>query len=271
MRLKFILIAALIMMIPQTEALAQKNKFSGTGIVAHRGFWNCEEAGYAKNSIAALKCAQEAGFWGSEFDVNMTSDSVLLVFHDGKVEGKKIEKHPYEDFKYYRLKNGEPIPTLDQYLEQGKKHPETMLVFELKKHSCHEVEKTFVNMSVAALAGHGLLDPSRVMFISFSKYICEYISSLLSEDFMVQYLGGEFKPLKVKKDGINGIDYNYKILKINKRWVANARSKGMSTNSWTVNKKKDMEAILKMKIDMLTTDQPLEARELMKTMKIKEL
>jgi glycerophosphoryl diester phosphodiesterase len=45
----------------------------------------------------------------------------------------------------------------------------------------------------------------------------------------------------------------------------------MSTNSWTVNKKKDMEAILKMKIDMLTTDQPLEARELMKTMKIKEL
>ena len=60
-------------------------------------------------------------------------------------------------------------------------------------------------------------------------------------------------------------------LKINKRWVANARSKGMSTNSWTVNKKKDMEAILRMKIDMLTTDQPLEARELMKTMKIKEL
>ena len=136
MRLKFTLIAALIMiMLPQTEAFAQKNKFKGTGIVAHRGFWNCDEAGYAKNSIASLKCAQEAGFWGSEFDVNMTADSVLLVFHDGKVEGKTIEKHPYEDFKYFRLKNGEPIPTLDQYLEQGKKHPETMLVFELKKHS----------------------------------------------------------------------------------------------------------------------------------------
>ena len=272
MRLKFTLIAALIMiMLPQTEAFAQKNKFKGTGIVAHRGFWNCDEAGYAKNSIASLKCAQEAGFWGSEFDVNMTADSVLLVFHDGKVEGKTIEKHPYEDFKYFRLKNGEPIPTLDQYLEQGKKHPETMLVFELKKHSCDEVEKTFVNLSLAALAKHGLLDPSRVMFISFSKYICEYISSLLSDDFMVQYLNGDLKPLNVKKAGINGIDYKYSVLKINKKWVSNARSKGMSTNSWTVNKKKDMEAILKMKIDMLTTDQPLEARELMKTMKIKEL
>ena len=30
------------------------------GIVAHRGFWNCEEAGYAKNSVAALREAQEA-------------------------------------------------------------------------------------------------------------------------------------------------------------------------------------------------------------------
>lgn len=240
-------------------------------IVAHRGYWNCVAADSAKNSIAALKQAQEIGVWGSEFDVNMSQDGELLVFHDNSVDGKRIEKHPASDFDYFRLKNGESIPRLGQYLEQALKHPQTMLVFELKKHSCHEVEKTFVNLSVAALAGHGLLDPSRVMFISFSKYICEYISSLLSEDFMVQYLGGEFKPLKVKKDGINGIDYSYKILKINKRWVANARSKGMSTNSWTVNKKKDMEAILKMKIDMLTTDQPLEARELMKTMKIKEL
>ena len=39
------------------------------GIVAHRGFWNCEEAGYAQNSVAALRQAQLAGFWGSEFDV----------------------------------------------------------------------------------------------------------------------------------------------------------------------------------------------------------
>jgi glycerophosphoryl diester phosphodiesterase len=45
----------------------------------------------------------------------------------------------------------------------------------------------------------------------------------------------------------------------------------MSTNSWTVNKEHDMKAILKMKIDMLTTDNPLQARELMKEMGINEL
>ena len=124
-RFRTIITAAIaaLLLIPAAADAQEK-----AGIVAHRGFWNCEEAGYAKNSLAALKCAQEAGFYGSEFDVNMTADSVLIVFHDGKVDGKNIEKHKYEEFKYYRLCNGEPIPTLDQYLEQGKKYPRTLPV-----------------------------------------------------------------------------------------------------------------------------------------------
>ena len=60
-------------------------------IVAHRGYWNCDAAGSAKNSLASLKQAQELGVWGSEFDVNMSLDGELLVFHDGSVDGKRIE------------------------------------------------------------------------------------------------------------------------------------------------------------------------------------
>ena len=268
MRNRVILFIALMMLPFMAEA--QKTKSEGTGIVAHRGFWNCEEAGYSKNSIASLKCAQEAGFWGSEFDVNMTSDGVLLVWHDNNVEGKRIEKHPYEDFKYYRLKNGEPIPTIDQYMEQAKKHPETVLVYELKKHSCNEVEDRFVGLAIENLKKHGLLDPSRVIFISFSYHICKRLAKELP-GFTVQYLNGEKKPSKVKADGISGIDYNYKIFKLNKKWVSKAHRQGMTTNAWTVNKKEDMQEMLNLKVNMLTTDQPLEARELMKEMNIKEL
>ena len=50
-----------MMFLPINEAYAKGPKYDGTRIVAHRGFWNCEEAGYAKNSIASLKCAQQAG------------------------------------------------------------------------------------------------------------------------------------------------------------------------------------------------------------------
>ena len=106
-----------------------------SAIVAHRGYWNCKEGGYARNSLAALESAQKAGFWGSEFDVNMTSDGELLIFHDAHIDGKRIDQTPYAEFKDYRLENGEPIPTLDQYLAQAKKYPKTVLVFEMKWHS----------------------------------------------------------------------------------------------------------------------------------------
>ena len=271
MKHRLLAILAILILIPSVSEAKKKNtKSDKIEIVAHRGFWNCEEAGYAKNSIASLRCAQEAGVWGSEFDVNMTADSVLLVFHDGKVDGVTIETHPYEVFKYYRLKNGEPIPTLDEYLEQAKKHPETMLVYELKKHSCPEVEEKFVLLSIECLKKHELLDPSRVMFISFSKYICERLSQLLP-GFDVQYLNGDLKPKKVLKAGINGIDYKHTVFRSHKRWVAKARRLGMSTNSWTVNKEKDIRYILDLDIDMLTTDFPLRARDIMKEMEIIEV
>ena len=260
-------LAALILINP-SEASARRQK--GTAIVAHRGFWNCEEAGHAKNSLASLRCDQEAGFWGSEFDVNMTSDEVLLVFHDGKIDGKRIEKHPYEDFKYYRLANGEPIPTIDQYLEQAKKHPETMLVYELKTHSCKAVEDRFVELSIEKLKEYDLLDPSKVMFIPFSYNICKVLAEKLP-GFTVQYLDGNKSPKELKADGISGMDYHFNIFKMNPKLVAKAKRKGMSVNAWTVNKEDDMRVMLKQKVNMLTTDHPLEARKLMGEMKVKEI
>ena len=248
------------------EAYAQKQ----TGIVAHRGFWNCEEAGYAKNSVAALRCAQEAGFWGSEFDVNMTSDGELIVYHDSDVEGKKIEEHPYSEFKDFKIANGETIPTIDQYLEQGKKYPETMLVYELKPHSCGEVEDRFVEITYKKLEEHGLMDPERVMFISFSLHMCEKIAKEHPE-FTVQFLGSSKNPEELAKMGINGVDYNHMVFTLYKKWYRLARKNDMSVNAWTVNKDGDMRRMLKLGVDQLTTDNPLEARAIMKDMKITEL
>ncbi len=261
---------ALIASSCKTAYVAKSNAKAETGIVAHRGFWNCEEAGYAKNSVAALRCAQEAGFWGSEFDVNMTSDGVLIVYHDSDVEGKMIEKHPYSEFKDFKIKNGENIPTIDQYLEQGKKCPETMLVYELKPHSTDEVEDKFVELTIAKLKEHELLDSKKVMFISFSFHMCEVLAQKLPE-FTVQYLGGEKKPSKVKEAGVNGIDYNHNVFSLNKKWMKMAHKLGMSTNAWTVNKEDDMVQMLNQGVNYLTTDNPLEARELMKNLKITEL
>ena len=84
----------------------------GVGIVAHRGFWNCEEAGFSQNSIASLICAQKAGVWGSEFDVFLTADDQLVINHDAVFQGLEIEASTYEQVRELRLKNGEQVPNL---------------------------------------------------------------------------------------------------------------------------------------------------------------
>lgn len=260
---KFTLILSLIIMVIPSTVEARRKDAKEPQIVAHRGFWNCEEAGYAKNSIAALRCAQEAGFWGSEFDVNITADSVLIVYHDGEINGKKIEEHPYSEFKDFKIANGETIPTIDEFLAQGKKYPATKLVYELKPQSNPQTEDTFVNLAIANLAENGLLDPDRVMFISFSRNICERLARMLP-GYTVQYLNSDMDPDQLDALNINGVDYNHEVFVKNPKWYRMARKNGMSVNAWTVNKEEDMVRMIKLGVDQITTDYPLELRALLK-------
>ena len=59
---------------------------SGTQIVAHRGYWKTE--GSAQNSIASLEKAIEIGCRGSEIDLILTTDGVLVLHHDDAIAGK---------------------------------------------------------------------------------------------------------------------------------------------------------------------------------------
>ncbi len=240
------------------------------GIVAHRGFWNCEEAGYARNSVAALRCAQENGFWGSEFDVNITADSVLLVFHDDNVAGNKFSEHPYSEFKDIVIENGEAIPTIDQYLEQGAKYPETMLVYELKPQSSVEIEDALVNLSIEKLKEYNLLNPKRVMFISFSYYMTCKVAELLP-DFTVQYLSGSKEPKDLLADGVNGLDYAHGVFVSHPEWADQARELGMTTNIWTVNTEDYMRQAIDFGIMYITTDCPLDARRVIEENGVKEV
>lgn len=250
-------------------ASAGQKPFDGVGIVAHRGYWNCEEGGFARNSVAALKAAQKAGFWGSEFDVNMTADSVLIVFHDSSINGKRIESNPHSAFEDFRLENGEPIPLLEQFLAAAQPCPTTKLVFEMKQHSTPAIEDEAVKRSVALLKTYGLLDPERVMFISFSLHVCREFARLCP-GFTVQYLGANLWPAEVLDNGLNGIDLNHEAYMVNGRFHNEAREKGMSINVWTVNNPERMQQVIATGIDQLTTDEPMKARELLGAQEVRK-
>ena len=114
-----------------------------------------------------------------------------------------------------------------------------------------------------------LLDPERVMFISFSWHICKEMAKKLP-GFTVQYLEGDKNPEKVNAEGVNGIDYHFSKFNTHNKWVKEAQDLGMTVNAWTVNKENNMEQMFNLGVNFLTTDNPLQARTMMQEMNIKE-
>lgn len=228
-------------------------------IAAHRGYWNCEEAGFARNSVKALELAQKNGFWGSEFDVQMTSDSVLLVHHDNNVDTLIIWDNPHSAFQDCRLENGEPIPTFEDYLVQGEKSDKTVLVCELKQQKNEDLENVMTDKAIDALKAHNLYDPKRVMFISFSLNICKRVAQQCPE-FTNQYLSDDLSPDQLHEMGINGIDFHYKVFKKHPEWYGQARSHKMSVNAWTVDDSTSIQKMIDLGVDCITTNEPIRVR-----------
>ena len=233
-------------------------------VCAHRGFWRSDEVPNAQNSIASLRLAQEHQLWGSEFDVHLTADDVVVVHHDDVKNGLSIHRHSYAELAAEPLKNGEVLPTIDMYLDQGAMSP-CMLVLEFKPQDNRERADRMVDICFAALKERGLWDPSRVMFISFDIEICKRIA-VEAPEFTNQYLSGSLSPMELKELGINGLDYHYSVFGRHPEWVEQAHALGMSVNVWTVDGQKDMRNLAEMGVDCITTNEPLKLLEVLAEM-----
>ena len=97
-----------------------------TKIIAHRGFWNTQPK-TSENSIKALENAQRLKIYGSEFDVRMTKDGILVINHDEHHGKMEISETDFSDLRKLKLSNGEKLPTLKDYLKQGKKEASVSL------------------------------------------------------------------------------------------------------------------------------------------------
>lgn len=96
-------------------------------IVAHRGGGRTSDLLPAsENSVEIIKMASRFGATGIEIDVRLTSDGVPVIYHDGTLNERLIQKNglvgPIEAYSYaqltalVRLINGERIPTLAEAL-----------------------------------------------------------------------------------------------------------------------------------------------------------
>ncbi|KGE14803.1 glycerophosphodiester phosphodiesterase family protein [Sphingobacterium deserti] len=223
-----------------------------TQMIAHRGAWKNTKV--PQNSLASLQEAVKLNAWGSEFDVHITKDDVLVVNHDNDFYGLDIATSTYDELLTKKHPNGESIPTAEAYLKEGLKHKGTKLIFELKTNKLG-TERTLKSAELSVALVKKLKADKAVEYIAFSYDACVKLRAL-DKSAMVHYLTGDKTPKEIKDAKLSGIDYHLSIYKKNPTWIKDAKDLKLKTNVWTVNKEDDMRYFIENKIDYISTDEP---------------
>lgn len=222
-------------------------------VVAHRGHWDVENG--AHNSISSLYRAYETRVYGTEFDVWMTADGELVVFHDDKINGLPIAKTNYAELREQKISNGELLPTLDNFLIIAKNFPEMRLILEIKSNIAgEEYAKTLSEAVIEKVEAHNLA--YRTDYIAFNLDICKHIAKI-RPSANIAYLNGDVEPAELKEWGINGIDYSHSVMFKDLDMVKRAHDNGLSVNVWTVNDPSMMRKLIDAGVDYITTDKPV--------------
>lgn len=242
---------------------AQKSKpqFAKNVVVAHRGAWKAKQL--PENSIAALKHAIALKCTGSEFDVQMTVDDILVVNHDPHYKEMLIAETTYEDLAIHKLSNGETLPTLREYILAGlENNTSTRLVCEIKPAKTVERGQRMAEKTLQLVKELNAEDMT--VYISFGYEILQKIEEL-NPKAHTQYLEANKSPEELKADGIDGADYHFKAFKEHPEWIESAKKNGIILNAWTVNDPADMDWLLEEGFDFITTNEPELLLEKIKT------
>lgn len=266
---------------------------SNVNIVAHRGFYKFADPSgnsiaipeSAENSLYAAQKAIDCDFDGVEFDVQITKDNQLIVFHNLTMNGNKIYNTNYatlQGLAEFTLSNGETVPMLTTFLNScknrltaqeqrlGERH--TKLVLEVKTHqSMGDTQiNTLVTRIVQYVQQYGVEDD--IFFISFNMNVCQLLKAQMP-NAPVAYLSSRgtdtngtspaYTPqVLLNTFGIPHIDYEYQLLQsgYHPEWLQQAHNLGMTVNVWTVDKKALTIEMRNLGVDFITTNHPMNMR-----------
>ena len=223
----------------------------GTKVIAHRGYWKTD--GSAQNSLASIQKAGKLGVYGSEFDVIVAYDGVPMVNHNNDYQGRHIEGTSSAVLKTLKLSNNETLPTLEEYIAEGKKHPKMKMILELKPHSTAGKDVEAASRVFALVQKMNARD--QVEYITFSLTAGKELIRL-DPQAKVVYLNGELSPRELKDLGFSGLDYHYNVMKKHPEWFKEAKDLGLTVNVWTVNTPELIKEMIDSGADYITTDEP---------------
>ncbi|PIY91032.1 MAG: hypothetical protein COY72_00285 [Candidatus Nealsonbacteria bacterium CG_4_10_14_0_8_um_filter_35_10] len=227
-------------------------------VFGHRGCAGLEP----ENTIRAFKRAIDLGVDLIEFDVRMTRDKKLVVIHDEKLDRTTNGIGFVKDFNFAEIRKfdagkGEKIPSLEEtinFLKNKKpiivieiKEPETTeKILEIIKKEKLEDKVLIVSFWLDALKKLKKIDPKIKTGVLFGKKVKNMIS-LIKE---------------IKADGL-GLEYH----SIDKEIVKDCHKENFKINAWTVNEFEDIRKMIKLGVDIISSNYPNRVLEILKKKK----
>lgn len=240
--------------------------YANPEVVSHATFWNCEAGGMSRNSLAGVKAAFNAGFEWCELDVNYTKDGKIILFHDGASgNGHIFNDCNYDELGNVHLKNGENIPLLSDVLAFAAAKPGTKLLIELKNCKTLKLEQEFARKCVCLTKKYGLLQKGLVAFISFSANICKTIREAAPRAHVQFVTYGKTVSSITRTLDISGIDYEYHYILSHPSVAREVKEAGLVLNVWTCDNGVEIDKLIGLGADMLTSNNPLMVQERIET------
>lgn len=221
----------------ETHSISESNieDLSEFKMIAHRGF----SAIAPENTLPAFEEACKKGFYGVEFDIQLSKDGEWFVIHNDSVKNmtgknKKISEMYWEQIMKLEVINGAniekyedvKIPTLEETLELLSKY-DVVPVIEIKTETDRKIDEL-----MALLEKYELAEKSWI--ISFNEEPLKAVKKINS-DMKISYLVNKIKDEDielVKENDFTGISFNHK--KVKEEDVKKIIDAGLVAQTWTV-------------------------------------
>ena len=239
---------------------SEKNlAFSLPKFIGHRG-----AAGYApENTLASIHKAACLGTSWVEFDVQLTHDNELVLFHDSSLERTTNGRGLVADQCLESLKDldagswfgsdftGETIPTLNQALGTAREldlgcNVEIKSSFGRERETVRAVARTIVNFS----------KPQTILVSSFchkTLKLVKYYLPTVPRALIVRNIPANWQSL-IKQMQCSSLHVSQESL--DQRQVQMVQSTGIKLLAFTINNRKRAESLFAMGVSSIFTDVP---------------
>ena len=230
-------------------------------IIAHRGFSSIAP----ENTLAAFELAIARGASSIEFDIQLSADSVPVIFHDATLERITGVSDKVRDKNLSQLQTldagkwfgaeflGQKIPTLKEALSILK-NIDKFLYFDVKPH-CEWLDSE-VAIFVNTLNDAGIKE--KCVITSFSDRFLGQVRRL-SDGLAIGHIVANLEAYKtqlvkavVNRDNL--ISSQYRVLLDNPALIQASRSQGVDIVAWTVDDRTDMQKLVDLGITRIVTN-----------------